>query len=96
MTMKKPTLDNKHRVRSDSINMFGVERWDDKHLTYLSTIVHKMFSISDDIVENIKELDKDKKLSENDKRFIIFSIGVNIGEELGKEQKNNNVHAHYR
>ena len=88
------TRTNKPNVSTDSVNIFNVERWNQQHIVYLSKMVYKLLSKSDNLRDNLKDLDKDAKLSENDKRFIIFSVGVNIGEEL-KRQDSQSLD-HYR
>jgi len=75
---------------------FGVTQTK-KHMTYLTNILIQALSKIDiktgNLTEGINFLDENKKLTENDKRFIIFSIGVNIGIGMGNSQDQQN---HYR
>lgn len=75
---------------------FGITQ-NKKHMTYLTNILIQALSKIDiktgNLTEGINFLDENKKLTENDKRFIIFSIGVNIGMCMENLQDQQN---HYR
>lgn len=71
-----------------------------KHMKYLAYVMVQAMSKMDiktgNIAEGINFLDKHDKLTENDRKFIIFSIGMNIGIEHERFKNQQDQQKHYR
>lgn len=80
-------------------NAFGT-RSTKKHMVYLAKIMIKALSKMDingnGMANGIEYIHNHKKLTENEKRYIIFSIGLNIGMEQGRIKYESESQNYYR